>query len=413
MFKSRKIFLPTLSFLFVFSLISTQVFGYACPNYEFNTDLQYTATHPDVRAIQEILNADKRTLVSQSGPGSVGHETSYFGKATREALKRFQALFIEYIGIANGKLGPKTRISMNAVCKGPFFTKGTGNVYDVTPKDTIPPVIALAGPYEATIDTPFRTFLGGNEPIQTPPLTSLIVENATVGDLRKISSTTYSFLVTPNLDAQDDITIQVEADKVKDIAGNANEDASNVWTVHLTLASTTATDTATITDLTFPDFNLLTATGTDCSTVASVDINDYTNPCYGKVPMTGQNDQNQQEQQDQQMMQMLSQLLQGLMGALKDAGGGTGGESSCACHEGPTTLFAPVKGIPGASRDARKVKGPKFVGFQGPADPKCGRRKRGGPTDMCKGEPGAMDGDCCGVNFNASYQPYNSTVLIN
>jgi hypothetical protein len=113
-------------------------FAYICPDYVFNKDLQYGDTYEDVVAIQEILNLDSRTVVALSGPGSKGQETGFFGKATRSSLKRFQALFIEYIGLADGKFNAKTRVSMNAVCKGPFFTNGTGNVFDKATSLLIP-----------------------------------------------------------------------------------------------------------------------------------------------------------------------------------------------------------------------------------------------------------------------------------
>lgn len=336
-------------FLFFFNFS----FAYTCPDYFFATDLAKGATSPDVHVIQEILNLDKRTLVAYKGPGSPGNETNYFGVGTREALKRFQALFIEYIGTANGKFGPKTRTSMNAVCKGPFFTGNGGNVYDTgtsgATKDVIPPIIGMAGPTSTLITDSFRAFIGGTEPLKTPSLTSLIITNATAGDVRKISSTTYSFLVTPNSDASGTITLQAEAGTIFDLAGNSNDNASNEWDVTV-IPVGNQNDSAVSSTINLPDISLPIPTPTDCSNVVSVDINDYTNPCYGRVPIANNSatDPNQQSQSGgggggaQQIMQMLQGLLKSLTGAGgaggKD-GGGAGGDSMGACTGEPTTFL--------------------------------------------------------------------------
>jgi hypothetical protein len=49
---------------------------------------------------------------------------------------------------------------------------------------------------------------------------------ATVSDLRKTSSSGYSFLVQSTGD-KEEIFVQIEADKIPDLAGNKNEKASN------------------------------------------------------------------------------------------------------------------------------------------------------------------------------------------
>jgi len=60
----------------------------------------------DVKALQVYLNTHGY-VVSSSGPGSVGNETSKFGGATRAAVIKFQ----KAMGItpAVGYFGPKTR----------------------------------------------------------------------------------------------------------------------------------------------------------------------------------------------------------------------------------------------------------------------------------------------------------------
>ena len=47
----------------------------------------------DVRFIQQILNLDPLTQIVNVGLGSPGHETTYFGIATKNAIIRFQNLY--------------------------------------------------------------------------------------------------------------------------------------------------------------------------------------------------------------------------------------------------------------------------------------------------------------------------------
>ncbi|MCR4325246.1 MAG: glycosyl hydrolase family 18 protein [Patescibacteria group bacterium] len=86
----------------------------------FTRGLDFGATGDDVRRLQELLNTDTDTLVAESGAGSPGRETSYFGPATTHAVEKFQ---IKY-GIAKagnpgyGYVGPKTRAKLNQQLAG-------------------------------------------------------------------------------------------------------------------------------------------------------------------------------------------------------------------------------------------------------------------------------------------------------
>jgi hypothetical protein len=343
---------PFISFLIIFLSFSLETsLAYTCPNYEFTKNLSKGDRSADVRVMQEILNLDKRTIIAYSGPGSKGNETTVFGKATRESLKRFQALFIEYIGIADGKFNEKTRASMNTVCKGPFFTGGKGNVYDkatTTPEvlEKIPPIIGIASVASTTVDYPFRAYIGASEAIKTPTLDGLIISGGTAGDIRKTSSTTFTFLVTPNSDAKEEITLQFEAESVSDLAGNKNENASNEWVVKLDSSATVdpnASGTVQLVDLPLIDLLGITPSAT-CAGVTSVAVTDYSNPCYGRVPMTGSDVTSPPSDGGgggggggmEQIMQVLQGLLKGLLGGGGSGGAKGGGEgggpANCACN---------------------------------------------------------------------------------
>lgn len=72
---------------------------------------------PDVKRLQQLLNADPDTRITTSGVGSPGKETTYFGTLTVKAVKKFQVKY----GIAKpgdggyGLFGPKTRAKIQEI----------------------------------------------------------------------------------------------------------------------------------------------------------------------------------------------------------------------------------------------------------------------------------------------------------
>jgi uncharacterized protein (TIGR02145 family) len=92
----------------------------------FTKNLAKGAKGEDVRYLQIVLNKDTATKVNQSGPGSPGNETIYFGPATFNAIRRFQQKYadevLKSIGltIPTGFVGAKTRGKINSILKGEF-----------------------------------------------------------------------------------------------------------------------------------------------------------------------------------------------------------------------------------------------------------------------------------------------------
>lgn len=73
--------------------------------YNFYRDLRASMSGEDVRELQKFLNL-KGFVLSDSGPGSPGQETDFFGKFTYDSLKLFQSS----IGLpSTGFFGPMTR----------------------------------------------------------------------------------------------------------------------------------------------------------------------------------------------------------------------------------------------------------------------------------------------------------------
>ena len=86
------------------------------PNYNFTRDLALGSRGDDVKALQQFLNFHG-AQVSASGPGSPGKESIYFGRATKEALARWQAA--NGISPASGYFGQKSRSVILTMAGGP------------------------------------------------------------------------------------------------------------------------------------------------------------------------------------------------------------------------------------------------------------------------------------------------------
>lgn len=201
-----------------------------CP-YVFTHQVYYGQSDEEVKIIQEILNSDSRTYVAVEGIGSPGLETTLFGRATREALKRFQALFIEYIGDADGKFNSATMSVMQKVCNGE-------NVYEqseippptetqTNPTEITGPTISIStSEKEVTPGQPFKIILNSDKDIQEISDAGIIAEGAVVQSKRKLSKTSFAIFFVVNDDAKE-VSVQIEAEGVTSIDGGNNEEASN------------------------------------------------------------------------------------------------------------------------------------------------------------------------------------------
>lgn len=79
---------------------------------ELNKNLGLGMSDDDIALLQSVvLNTDKETKVSETGAGSPGKETRYFGSKTKQAVIRFQKK--HGIVPATGFVGPLTREYIN------------------------------------------------------------------------------------------------------------------------------------------------------------------------------------------------------------------------------------------------------------------------------------------------------------
>jgi peptidoglycan hydrolase-like protein with peptidoglycan-binding domain len=96
------------------SVITSQHIFSASPVAVFAKTLKRGSRHPDVKRLQVLLNSDPSTRVAETGMGSSGNETEYFGPATARAVKKFQTKYqIATPGVSGyGLVGPKTRAKL-------------------------------------------------------------------------------------------------------------------------------------------------------------------------------------------------------------------------------------------------------------------------------------------------------------
>ncbi|HEX5774991.1 MAG TPA: heparin lyase I family protein [Candidatus Paceibacterota bacterium] len=73
-------------------------------------DLVEGDTGDEVRWLQSLLNTHGFAVSQTAAAGSLGNETTYFGRATLDAVKRFQATFAEEILVPLGLTAPTGRV---------------------------------------------------------------------------------------------------------------------------------------------------------------------------------------------------------------------------------------------------------------------------------------------------------------
>ncbi len=95
--------------------------GYDCTINSFERNLQLAMAGDDVKCLQIILNSDSQTKLAETGVGSPGNETNYFGPLTRSAVIKFQEKYADEIlapwnfASGTGFVGSTTRAKLNSL----------------------------------------------------------------------------------------------------------------------------------------------------------------------------------------------------------------------------------------------------------------------------------------------------------
>ena len=88
---------------------------------DITSDLSLGSSGPQVVALQQLLNQSSDTRIAESGPGSPGNESTYFGTRTKAAVMRFQKKYSAEVllpaGVAQptGRVGAYTRAKLSSL----------------------------------------------------------------------------------------------------------------------------------------------------------------------------------------------------------------------------------------------------------------------------------------------------------
>lgn len=129
--------------------------------YSFTRTLSVGSTGEDVRELQKFLNSNGATLIADSGPGSPGNESTYFGEKTKQAVIKMQNLYAPLIlhplglTVGSGFVGNGTLAFLNSI------TSGTNSESQMETPAANAPIVESVSPTEV-YDGDTITIIGKN-----------------------------------------------------------------------------------------------------------------------------------------------------------------------------------------------------------------------------------------------------------
>ena len=158
----------------------------------FKSNLGYQMVHPDVRTLQVALNADPDTRLANSGPGSPGQETEYFGNLTWNSVCSFQEKYssevLDYWQLeeCTGVVGTTTRAKLNQLMLEARKTAQSvlrGEAGDLT--SSIPVTLSLWRALAGNAETPGEIVI------------STGLDFVVIGDIRDVAQQGYLLIFRP------------------------------------------------------------------------------------------------------------------------------------------------------------------------------------------------------------------------
>lgn len=164
---------------------------------EITRTLKLGSTGAEVKELQILLNKDPETRIADTGIGSPGKETLYFGSLTKAAVIRFQTkyaseiLYPAGVSFPTGVVGAMTRVKLRKLYPSTASTNTT--VTSGNTQTTLSPNIESVSPTVITKNPEMLTLSGANF---LPTGNSIIIvsdSDKPIGSYNSVDSKTLSF----------------------------------------------------------------------------------------------------------------------------------------------------------------------------------------------------------------------------
>lgn len=226
------------NFLVILMIVSSSFVPFvAFAQANFVRDLFVGISGSDVLDLQKILNSDSETQISDSGVGSPGNETTYFGNLTKLAVQKFQIKYSDYvlkpIGLAVpiGYVGALTIDFLNKTFVGNVSSENNTAI-----KNDVLQTTQTSVKTNITNTTTDTTTLNLGQQLVT--LKSLSQENVLVGQTFEINGagflkTSEVYLSCGGKEIKIDGTEYVDSTKLKVTISNSSKVKNGIYLVYV------------------------------------------------------------------------------------------------------------------------------------------------------------------------------------
>ena len=216
------------NFLVILMIVTSSFVPFvAFAQVNFMRDLFAGISGSDVFDLQKILNSDSETRIADSGVGSPGSETTYFGNLTKLAVEKFQIKYSDYVlkpvglAVPTGYVGVLTRDFLNKTF-GDNVSKDEESTDSNTTKKTSTTSETSTNSITPTIST-------GDSNQQLVTLKSISEDNVITGQVFEINGagflkTSEVYLSNGGKDTKIDSVEYLDATKLKVTVSNKIKD---------------------------------------------------------------------------------------------------------------------------------------------------------------------------------------------